>query len=73
MLLKIRDFLKQHKVASNQQIARAFKIDTVTLEPMLNVWLAKGTIARCEEKACGSSCAKKCKAQAPTYYRYLTA
>lgn len=72
MLLKIRDFLKQHRIASNQQLAREFKVDIFALQPMLELWLQKGVIVRCEEKACSSGgCGKKCAKQRPVYYRYL--
>lgn len=71
MLLQILDYLKQEKVASNQQIAREFAIDKTALQPMLELWLRKGKIVFCQEKsACQSSCLK-CQAQPPVYYRYL--
>jgi hypothetical protein len=70
MLLQIRDYLRREKVASNQQLAREFKIELSALDPMLTIWLNKGIIIRCQEKpACQSSCFK-CKAQPPIYYTY---
>ncbi|WED43183.1 FeoC-like transcriptional regulator [Legionella cardiaca] len=70
MLLQIRDFLRRELVASNQQIARQFRIDISTLQPMLDIWLRKGVIECCqEETACQSRCFK-CKTQPPIYYQY---
>lgn len=75
MLLKIRDFIKQQRIASNQQIAREFKLDLLTLQPMLDTWIGKGIIQICNDQAsCGSQCAKSCKTQSkPIYYRFMAA
>lgn len=72
MLLQLRDFIRQHKIASNQQIAREFHIDILTLQPMLEIWLRKGVIESCEEKSssCKSRCFKCRSSQPPVYYRY---
>lgn len=70
MLLQIRDFLRREQVASNQQIAREFQIDTQALQPMLDLWMRKGVIKYCQEKsACQSRCFK-CQTQPPIYYQY---
>ena len=70
MLLQIRDYLRQERVASNQQIAREFHLDLQALQPMLELWLQKGVIKCCQEKsACRSPCFK-CKTP-PVYYQYL--
>lgn len=70
MLLQIRDFIRQQKVASTQQMSREFSIDLQALQPMLDIWLGKGIIGRCEEEtACRSACGK-CR-QPPVYYCYL--
>ena len=70
MLLQIRDYLRQEKIASNQQIAREFHLDLTALQPMLDVWLSKGVVALCQEKsACQSRCFK-CQTQPPVYYQY---
>lgn len=71
MLLQIRDYLRREKVASNQQIAREFRLDLQALEPMLQLWLRRGVIGCCQERsACQSTCFK-CKIQPPVYYQYL--
>ena len=70
MLLQIRDYLRRERVVSNQQIAREFHLDVQALQPMLDLWLRKGMIKRCQETACQSRCFK-CKTQPPIYYQYL--
>jgi FeoC like transcriptional regulator len=71
MLLQIRDYLRHVRVASNQQIAREFHLDLQALQPMLDLWLRKGVIERCQKKsACQSRCFK-CNTQALTFYQYI--
>lgn len=70
MLLQIREYICTHKVVSNQQIARAFQIDTDCLKPMLLRWVDKGVIEKCEAPSgCGQGCLK-CQTP-PEYYRYV--
>ncbi|ASQ44895.1 FeoC-like transcriptional regulator [Legionella clemsonensis] len=70
MLLQIREFIQRKKTVSNQQIAREFRLDLDTLQPMLEIWLRKGIIACCQEKApCQTRCFK-CKIQPVVYYQY---
>lgn len=70
MLLQIRDYLRQEKVASNQQMAREFGLELDALQPMLDIWFKKGVIALAHEK---SSCSRRCfKCQSPpVYYRIV--
>jgi len=71
MLLQIRDYIQREQVASNQQLAREFGLDLTALQPMLDVWLHKGVIALCQEKAgCQSKCFK-CRTLPPVYYKYV--
>lgn len=70
MLLQIRDFIKREQVVSSQQLVREFNIDEHALQPILDVWIKKGVIEKCQEKAgCQSGCALRCKANAPKYYQ----
>jgi len=70
MLLQIREYIRTHKLVSNQQIARAFQIDIDCLQPMLARWVEKGVIQKCDApSACGQRCFK-CQTP-PEYYRYL--
>lgn len=68
MLLQIRDFIQREQVASTQQLSREFRIDEQALQPMLDIWVSKGVIKPCEDKAgCQSACAR-CKTNAPVFY-----
>jgi len=70
MLLQIREFIQREQVVSTQQLAREFHIDEQALQPMLAIWVAKGVIEKCHEKAaCQSSCFR-CKTNAPVFYQY---
>ncbi|OGV40649.1 MAG: hypothetical protein A3F46_01740, partial [Legionellales bacterium RIFCSPHIGHO2_12_FULL_42_9] len=67
--------LRREKIASNQQIARAFHVDVSALEPMLEIWLRKGVLSYAEQGAT-ISCASRgacssCRAQSIVYYRYV--
>lgn len=69
MLLQIRDYLCREKIASNQQLAREFNVSLTALQPMLDIWLQKGVICCCQEKAACQSACFKCSVP-PVYYRY---
>lgn len=71
MLLQIRDFISRQKVVSTQQLTREFHLDLPALQPMLDLWVKKGAIQKCQEKAnCQSTCFK-CRTQTVEYYEYL--
>ena len=71
MLLQIRDYMRTQGIVSTQQLTREFRVDLHALQPMLDIWIGKGVIRKCQEKAnCQSTCFK-CKTQAPEYYQYL--
>lgn len=73
MLLQIRDFIRREGVVSTQQLTREFRLDLSALQPMLDLWVRKGMIRKCQEKAnCQSTCFK-CRIQSPEYYQYLLA
>lgn len=68
MLLELRDFIRREKLASTQQMARALQVDEDALKPMLEFWLRKGLIKKCQEQAaCGRRCSS-CKIP-PDYYQ----
>lgn len=72
MLLQIRDYICREGVVSAQQLTREFRIDLSALQPMLDRWIDKGVISKCQEKAnCKSACFK-CRTQAPEYYQYVS-
>lgn len=71
MLLQIRDYICRQGVVSTQQLTREFRMELFALQPMLDLWVARGIIRKCQEKAnCQSSCFK-CRTQAPEYYQYV--
>ncbi len=70
MLLQIRDYICRQGVVSTQQLTREFHLDLPALQPMLDLWVKKGVIRKCQEKAnCQSTCFK-CRINAPEYYQY---
>ncbi len=72
MLLQIRDYISREGVVSTQQLTREFKMDLSALQPMLDKWVDKRVISKCQEKAnCQSTCFK-CRTQAPEYYQYIS-
>ena len=72
MLLQIRDYIRRERVVSTHQLTREFRLELPALQPMLDLWVSKGTIQKCQEKAnCQSTCFK-CRTQAPEYYQYLS-
>lgn len=57
MLLQIHKFLQKEKIASNQQIARAFHISMSALEPMMRSGVRQGIFYIVQDSA---SCKKAC-------------
>lgn len=73
MLLQIRDYIRRQGVVSTQQLTREFRLDLGALQPMLDLWVSKGMIGKCHEKAnCQSACFK-CRVKPLEYYQYLSA
>lgn len=71
MLLQIRDYICQQKRVSSQQLTREFHMDLPALQPLLDLWVSKGVIQKCQEqKNCQSACFK-CGVRALDYYEYL--
>ncbi|WP_425169462.1 FeoC-like transcriptional regulator [Legionella sp.] len=57
---------------STQQLMREFHLDFPALQPMLELWVSKGVIGKCQKKAnCQSACFK-CGVQSLEYYQYLS-
>ena len=70
MLLQIRNYIHRERVVSTQQLSREFHLELPALQPMLDIWIAKGVIRKCTQSAgCKSTCFK-CKTP-PEYYQYL--
>ncbi|KTD44219.1 FeoC-like transcriptional regulator [Legionella parisiensis] len=71
MLLQIRNYICREGLVSTQQLTREFRLDLPALQPMLDLWIGKGVIRKCQEKAnCQSTCFK-CRSNSPEYYQYL--
>lgn len=70
MLLQIRDFIHREGLVSTQQLSREFQMERSALQPILDLWVSKGVIKKCqEESSCQSACFK-CRTP-PEYYQYL--
>ncbi|HFC9266489.1 TPA: FeoC-like transcriptional regulator [Legionella pneumophila] len=68
MLLQIRDFIYREGVVSTQQLSREFHLDLTALQPMLDLWVRKGAIRKCQGGAnCKTACFK-CRIP-PDYYQ----
>lgn len=68
MLLHIRDYIAREGVVSTQQLTREFRVDVSALQPMLDFWVLKGVLQKCQETAqCKSACFR-CKTP-PEYYQ----
>ncbi|MGL5741179.1 MAG: FeoC-like transcriptional regulator [Legionella sp.] len=71
MLLQLRDYICREGVVSTQQLTREFRLDLQALQPMLDLWMNKGVIRKCQEqKNCQSTCFK-CRTHSPEYYQYI--
>lgn len=71
MLLALEAFIKREKIVSTQQLAREFSLDVQALIPMLQKWVRKGVIGKCDvQSACKSACFR-CDKQAVEYYEYI--
>ncbi|MDX2346817.1 MAG: FeoC-like transcriptional regulator [Legionella sp.] len=72
MLLALRDYIAKEKCASTEQIARIFRIDVGALQPMLDIWVARGVIKQEREaKACIVAC-MGCRPKAIKYYYFVS-
>ncbi len=69
MLLQIRKYMSRERVVSTQQLTREFQMDLPALQPILDLWVGKGIIRKCQGKTnCQSTCFK-CRT-VPEYYEY---
>jgi len=72
VLLQLRDYLAKEQFVSLEQLARVFKTDKTALEPMLDVWVARGVLQQVDEQknACATACGG-CGGDTPKCYRYV--
>ncbi|MFI4918729.1 MAG: FeoC-like transcriptional regulator [Legionellales bacterium] len=71
MLLQLREYINREQVVSTQQLSREFGLDLPALQPMLDLWVRKGAIAKCQEQATCQSTCFKCREKPPEYYRCI--
>jgi hypothetical protein len=72
MLLQIRDYICRQGVVSTQQLTREFCVELFALQPMLDLWVGKGVIGKCQEKTKCQSVCFKCRVHSFEYYQYLS-
>jgi putative ferrous iron transport protein C len=71
-LLEIKNYLMRVKIASLSSLSTYFNCDSELLRNMLNHWIRKGCVRRCQKTpACGSQC-HQCPVQATELYEWLT-
>lgn len=67
MLMQIRKYIDRERIVSTQQLTREFQLELSALQPMLDLWVQKGAIKKCEQSTgCKSACFK-CRTP-PEYY-----
>ena len=73
MLLQLRDYIKQSRLVSMQQLSRAFQSEEQALQPMLDIWMTKGCIRTVQDKSpCKKRCASSsCKINIPIYFQWV--
>ncbi|OGO90062.1 MAG: hypothetical protein A3F10_05180 [Coxiella sp. RIFCSPHIGHO2_12_FULL_42_15] len=71
MLLALRDYFIQKQTANLQEIAWHFKQPPEMMRALLEHWIRKGKICRCEKPAhCGMKC-QRCKPEVAEVYQWL--
>lgn len=69
-LIAIKEHLQQVKIASLGALAFYFKTDAETMRCMLDHWVRKGKVRKCNKTpACGSKCFK-CEAPVIEVYEW---
>ena len=71
MLLAVRNFIQTYGVVSSEQLSREFQIPAEALDPMLEIWIAKGVVQKLASKHCGSSC-QTCRPRSIAYYEAIS-
>ncbi len=73
MLIKIRDYLQQHKVCTLADLSVKFNTSPEAMRGMLGHWLRKGQLC-CDRSSCLLACNKGCISCDPAeleIYRWL--
>lgn len=70
-LLEIKNYLMRVRIASLSSLCTYFNCDSELLRNMLNHWIRKGCVRRCQKTpACGTKCAQ-CPVQVTELYEWL--
>ncbi len=67
-LIRLRNYLRERKIVPLQDMALHFMVDTETVRPLLDVWIAKGKV----QKLAGAprTCKGCCKCDPATIETY---
>jgi hypothetical protein len=60
MLLEIKQYLTERRHASLRDLSLHFDTDPDAMRGMLDIWIKKGTIRKCDAAACGG-CSSNCE------------
>lgn len=64
MLLKVLDIIRRENVVSLKRLASILRVDEAALQPMLDVWIQKGTIRfLTTNMSCQRHCSQACSNQ----------
>jgi len=72
ILSELRDYLKEHKRATLNELVIHFDIDADALRGMLAIWVRKGKVKQLPVgEGCGSSC-HKCDPTLTEFYEWIS-
>jgi DeoR/GlpR family transcriptional regulator of sugar metabolism len=69
MLLEIKRYLKKQQRVSLQDLSLHFDTDADTMRGILEVWIKKGKVTKCDAVACGG-CSSNCSTAAQQQEAY---
>lgn len=74
MLLEIKTYLSRRRMASLHELAAHLRLDNEATREMLQHWLRKGRVRRCELgcSSCGSGCGG-CSSAVTEFYEWVAA
>ena len=71
MLFQLLETIKREKIVSVEHLTRTFQISLTALEPMLERWIKRGVIQRCQPSLkCASAC-MQCNTKNLVYYQMV--
>lgn len=69
-LIRLKNAIKQRKIANLESLANEFHVSTDELLPLLSILIAKGYICERKGQQCGTTC-NKCAIKAMKIYYWL--